>query len=111
MCNALRKVYDTLKYVSDPHTAVAMAAAEKLGYDFTRDPTEDNNNGMISLVIIATASPCKFRHAVEVALGKDGWKDWEENSFPTRAKETLQKKEEELYHYPRMDNTSLSDTQ
>ena len=111
MCNALRKVYDKLKYVADPHTAVAMAAAEKLDYEFTRDPTEDNNNDMIPMVLIATASPCKFQHAVEVALGKDGWKEREENLFPARARETLHKKEEEPYHYPRMDNTSLSDTQ
>ena len=109
MCNALRKVYNTLNYVSDPHTAVAMAAAEKLDYEFTRDPTEDN--GMIPMVLIATASPCKFQHAVEVALGKEGWKEWEEKSFPVRARETLQKKEIEPYHYSRMDNASLSDTQ
>ena len=111
MCYALRKVYGTLKYVADPHTAVAMAAAEKLGYEFTRDPTEDNDNDMIPMVLIATASPCKFQHAVEVALGKDGWKEWEEKSFPTRAKETLQKKEDKPYHYPKMDKASLSDTQ
>ena len=34
---------------------------------------------MIPMVLIATASPCKFQYAVEVALGKDGWKEWEEN--------------------------------
>ena len=72
MCSALRKVQSSLNYVADPHTAVAMAAAEMLGYDFTTE--EEAQNKMKSMVLVATASPCKFQHAVEVALGEDGWR-------------------------------------
>ena len=96
MCNSLRKVHDKLNYVADPHTAVAMACAEKLGYDFTEEVSEGE---MIPMVLVSTASPCKFQHAVEVALGKDGWKQWEDSSFPDRARETLEMTENEPYHY------------
>ena len=37
MCATMRKVYDELKYCIDPHTAVAVAAAGKLGYDLYDD--------------------------------------------------------------------------
>lgn len=49
MCNSLRKVHDKLNYVADPHTAVAMACAEKLGYDFTEEMSEGK---MIPMVFV-----------------------------------------------------------
>ena len=66
MCNSLRKVHDKLNYVADPHTAVAMACAEKLGYDFTEEMSEGK---MIPMVFVSTASPCKFQHAVVAKMG------------------------------------------
>jgi threonine synthase len=45
-------------YLSDPHTAVAMAVAEKE----TRDPS-------IPMVVLSTAHPAKFPDAVEAACG------------------------------------------
>eukprot|EP00584_Thalassiosira_punctigera_P007741 CAMPEP_0172530904 /NCGR_PEP_ID=MMETSP1067-20121228/4506_1 /TAXON_ID=265564 ORGANISM="Thalassiosira punctigera, Strain Tpunct2005C2" /NCGR_SAMPLE_ID=MMETSP1067 /ASSEMBLY_ACC=CAM_ASM_000444 /LENGTH=456 /DNA_ID=CAMNT_0013315209 /DNA_START=17 /DNA_END=1384 /DNA_ORIENTATION=+ len=74
MCSALRRAHAMLNYVADPHTAVAMAAAEKLGYAFH---TENLLSGKsVEMVILATASPCKFQETVTVALGKEGWEQW-----------------------------------
>lgn len=109
MCNALRKVHDKLCYVADPHTGVAMAAAEMLGYDFTTE--EEPQNKMMSVVLVATASPCKFQHAVEVALGKDGWRHWEETNFPARARKTLHLKENTPFHYPKIVGSSMTELQ
>ncbi|KAL7532522.1 hypothetical protein ACHAXR_004678 [Thalassiosira sp. AJA248-18] len=108
MCNALRQVHDTLYYLADPHTAVAMAAAEKLGYAFTDKSSVEE---MIPMVILATASPCKFQEVVTVVLGEEGWKEWEEYNFPERAKRTLEKEEKEPFHYSRKEGASLSDVQ
>lgn len=96
MCDALRKVISALNYVADPHTAVAMAAAEKLGFAFLDKAS--TNEGM-PLVILATASPCKFEAAIAVAFGQDGWNCWEAENFPARAREIFQKDEKETFCY------------
>jgi threonine synthase len=108
MCHALRTGSATLNYVADPHTAVAMAAAEKIGYKFT---TDSSGGQMIPMVIIATASPCKFQEAVTVALGQDGWNSWHANNFPARAQKTIQMQEVEPYRYSWTDGASLKDVQ
>jgi threonine synthase len=108
MCHVLRIGSATLNYVADPHTAVAMAAAEKLGYKFT---TESSAGQIIPMVIIATASPCKFKEAVTVALGQDGWNCWKEKNFPVRAQKTIQMKEVEPFLYPWTEGASLKDVQ
>ena len=109
MCTALRQAHATLSYVADPHTAIAMAAAEKLGYVFTTETSPEEE--MMPMAILATASPCKFQEVVTVALGEVGWKRWEEDSFPPRAQNTLQKEETEPYHYPQKEGSSLSEVQ
>ena len=48
--------------VIDPHTAVALAVAEKE----TRDPTRDTS---IPMIVLGTAHPAKFPDAVEQAVG------------------------------------------
>lgn len=106
MCNALRKVHDKLNYVADPHTSVAMAAAEMLGYDFIEGQPHNK-----MMVLVATASPCKFQHAVEVALGEEGWRHWEETNFPARARKTLHLKENTPFHYPKIDGASMTELQ
>ena len=108
MCDALRKANTTLSYVADPHTAVAMAAAEKLGYAFMEETSAEETNPM---VILSTASPCKFEAAVTVALGQDGWKAWKEHHFPVRAQITLQKKEKDFFHYSQIEGSSLKEVQ
>ena len=106
MCEVLRKANNKLNYVADPHTSVAMAAAEKLGYAFT-----EKSKKSMPVVILATASPCKFQEAVTTALGKDGWDNWQKLSFPKRAQNTLERVEKEPYHYPWTSGASLSDVQ
>lgn len=108
MCHALLAGSEMLNYVADPHTAVAMAAAEKLGYSFLAEPSEGQ---MIPMVIIATASPCKFQEAVTVALGIDGWNSWKDMNFPTKALKTLQLPEVEPFHYSWIEGASLKDVQ
>ena len=108
MCSALRQVQRELHYVADPHTAVAIASAQKLGYDLTAEAAAKNGT---QVVILATASPCKFEKVVTLALGERGWKDWEANSFPTRARATLDQKENAPYHYSYREGASLSDVQ
>mmetsp|Transcript_32958 Transcript_32958/g.69364 ORF Transcript_32958/g.69364 Transcript_32958/m.69364 type:complete len:446 (-) Transcript_32958:118-1455(-) len=108
MCSALRQAYTSFNYVADPHTAVALAAAEKLSYSFTE---KSSSKEMMPMAILATASPCKFQKAVTVALGEDGWKSWEEQHFPARAQKTLQKEENESFHYPQKEGASLSEVQ
>ena len=54
----IRRVYDDHGMVIDPHTAVAVAAADRCGA-----PGDD------PMVILATAHPAKFPDAVEQAIG------------------------------------------
>lgn len=61
MKDALRKTYQDHGYLSDPHTAVALAGVDKLG--LRGQP----------IVLMATASPCKFQETVVDAVGEDVW--------------------------------------
>jgi threonine synthase len=65
---ALRQVYETThqQYVCDPHTAVALAGVYKL-------KLLQQNPKRRPLVVMATASPCKFQAAVTAAIGPDAW--------------------------------------
>jgi threonine synthase len=56
---AIREVHKASGYVLDPHTAVGIAVARKLGIK----PSEN------SLVVLGTAHPAKFPEAVEAACG------------------------------------------
>ena len=107
LCEALRLVSDKLDYVSDPHTAVAMSAALQLGYEFIEMSLE----GMMPVVIVATASPCKFQEQMTVALGVEGWKSWEANKFPAGACKILDANEVEPYYFPQIDGVLLSEVQ
>ena len=61
-------------YAIDPHTAVALAVAEKE----TRDPK-------VPMVVLSTAHPAKFPDAVKAACGVDpGLPDWL-SDLPTKA--------------------------
>jgi threonine synthase len=106
MISALRRVHKRLNYIADPHTAVAMAAAMKVGRGFTEVAEE-----MMPVVILATASPCKFQEQMTVALGEDGWISWKEHNFPTKANETRLTKEIEPHYFPRTEGASLIEVQ
>jgi threonine synthase len=108
MIDTLCRVYTKLNYVADPHSAVAMAAAIKVGYTFTEIASAKET---MPVVILATASPCKFREQMTVALGLDGWESWKAQSFPVRAHKTLETKEIEPYYFPKTEGASLSEVQ
>lgn len=60
---AIRNLYETGRYISDTHTAVAWRAAQKYRA-ISGDKTE--------MVVVSTASPYKFNQSVLTALGKSG---------------------------------------
>ncbi|KAL3765682.1 hypothetical protein ACHAW5_006362 [Stephanodiscus triporus] len=103
MCEALRRVRARLNYIADPHTAVAMAAAMIIGYAFTEVSSAEE---MMPVVILATASPCKFQEQMTVALGQDEWISWKEHHFPIRAHKTLQTREIEPYYFLQTEGAS-----
>lgn len=107
-CNALQRISKKFDYVVDPHTAVAIAAADKLGYPVFQDIEQDDT---FPIVILATASPCKFQETVTVALGQDGWDMYRQHEFPVRALRTLEMKEIEPYHFSWPEGAELSEVQ
>eukprot|EP00804_Cyclotella_cryptica_P019888 CCRYP_007810-RA/>CCRYP_007810-RA protein AED:0.30 eAED:0.30 QI:292/0.83/0.85/1/0.83/0.85/7/1028/486 len=106
-CRALRQTLETYHYVVDPHTAVAIAAADRLGYSVFDERSENEN----PVVVLATASPCKFQEAVTAALGPDGWKQYRQTSFPSRAQQTLEMRENEPHHFCWIEGATLSEVQ
>lgn len=91
MCETTRQVLRQHDYYIDPHTAVAFEAAKQLGYiNDGNDVSEEKNIA----AIFATASPCKFEHAVTTALGKHGWDDYVNSTqYPERAKDIMMPEE------------------
>ena len=132
LCTTIRNVYDQYKYFVDPHTGVAITSAERLGYiqfsSDTKNDTEDGSkkrkfDGMngrnpssssAAVVIMATASPCKFEEAVTIALGEERWKEYyESNEFPQHAKETMERPEKDpiIYNVAEVATTTLEESQ
>ena len=99
MCDAIRDVQAKYGYFIDPHTAVAVAGTEKMGYNFFGT---DDSNGDFPYAILATASPCKFEESMTIALGENGWTTYAESEFPDRARDILTRKEvtPTLYNWP-----------
>jgi threonine synthase len=93
MCDAMSVFHQLYGYLLDPHTAIAVKGAEKLGY-FSKDSAATSTN----FVILATASPCKFQEAITVALGHDAWEHYESN-LPNRVKAIISAEEIEPYQY------------
>ena len=83
----------TEKYLACPHTCVAIAAARSLGLYPPRDYAS-NSVGLCApvgapCVVMATASPCKFRESVSASIGEDGWAEYEATSLPESARAIL----------------------
>jgi len=57
----IRDTYKETGYILDPHTAVGVAAAERLGPDLPKGST----------ICLATAHPAKFPEAVCKAIGRE----------------------------------------
>jgi threonine synthase len=77
---------ETYGYTMDPHTAVAVAAAESLGYALSASMETP-------VAVLSTASPCKFEESVTVALGEGAWKAYFENGFPESGKAIMTREE------------------
>ena len=101
---------EKLNYVIDPHTSVAFAAADKLGYDayaMRGSSIQDT-----AVAIMATASACKFEVAVTTAMGGDGWNEYKDGAvFPKRANEYMAKTEKPPVEYKRIDDQTLDEAQ
>lgn len=80
MCAALHRCLEHHGYLADPHTAVALAAAWRI---------YGEEAGAVPVVVLATASPCKFEASVTEAVGPAAWAAYEEGAFPPQAREVL----------------------
>jgi threonine synthase len=114
LCAALRRAHESLHYLADPHTAVALSAAEQLGYlynDESRSGREANDRAAATAVL-ATASPCKFEHSVTTALGPEAWRQYyHSDQFPKAARTLMEQPEQAPILYPAVVGDSLSETQ
>jgi threonine synthase len=104
MCQLMRRILDKYGYFADPHTCVALAAAEKLGYPIDGDL-------QIPTAILATASPCKFEESVTIALGVENWKRYLSHHCPTKALEISDFEEVVPARYKAVPGMSLEDMQ
>lgn len=105
MCAITLTVWKKHGYLMDPHTAVAMGAAEKLGFYC------DGNNKSIA-VVFATASPCKFKESVTIAVGSETWDLYEKSdAFPASARAMQSKAERPPTLYTALSDRSLSENQ
>jgi threonine synthase len=105
MCKTMQKVYDEYNYLVDPHTAVAIAAAEKNGYHLNQIKSG------LPFAILSTAAPCKFEESVTVALGKNIWEQYVKDQFPAKAKAILSESEREPTIYEQSGGSSLETIQ
>jgi threonine synthase len=97
LCETIQNVVRDWNYFADPHTSVALCAAEKLGYDIakTKDKsaTTATSHTKTAVAIIATASPCKFQEAMTTALGDSKWQEYMVTKFPKSGLDTMEKLE------------------
>jgi len=104
MCETICSIQQKYKYLADPHTAVALCAAKKLGYSLDQEQK-------IPAALLATASPCKFKESVSAAIQEQGWADYVATSFPDEAKVVLEKPENPVIVYKAKEGCSLNETQ
>jgi threonine synthase len=106
MCSSMKKVYDELGYCIDPHTAVAVAAADKMDYDLYNT----NYNGK-PYAILSTASPCKFEESVTIGIGPIKWNEYRKSNFPSRAVSVLERDEIEPFLYKWLEGQTLDEVE
>lgn len=120
MCSTMREVLDKLNYLADPHTAVALCCAKKLGYLSIMDDKSSPDSGAAAaatgkknpVAILATASPCKFEESVVAALGQSGWETYTTGpSYPEAARVYLAKDEIDPFVYEAKAGKTLEENQ
>lgn len=92
MCAALRRAADEHNYLADPHTAVALSTAWDVYGDEVRSPTGGAAAASTAapVVVLATASPCKFEASLTAALGPSRWWAYAQGpDFPAAARQVL----------------------
>jgi threonine synthase len=95
------EVYDGVKYVLDPHTAVGVNAALKL--------IRSQHDSDIPTISLSTAHSCKFSKAVNNALeGKEGY-SWDE-IIPDEVRDLLVEKEQRVLYIPQVDVEAVKKT-
>ena len=106
MCEAIRSKLEEHSYLIDPHTAVAFAAAEKIGYSTKKEPINVQQN---VATLLATASPVKFEESVTVAIGEHKWTEYRTGKdFPHTAEMILEMEERPPTIYKAEESLSLS---
>jgi threonine synthase len=114
LCSTLVRIHDAYQYWADPHTGVALCAAEQLGYLQISSKRNEwsYSKPQTPVVVMATASPCKFQEAMTIALGKDKWDEYFNSAeFPGAARETLRRPEKEPVLYPALEGNNLEQNQ
>jgi len=102
MCDAMRREHADCGYIACPHTSVALAGADDLGY-FDNDTP---------VAIMATASPVKFQKNCTFALGEEVWTSYENSSsYPANAKGVNNASEVEPLFLDRNVDETLEDAQ
>lgn len=111
MCLSMQRVYDEFNYCIDPHTAVAVAAADKMGYHLYKCDDDYDSDDRSPYAILSTASPCKFEESVTIGIGQTKWNAYVESHFPRRAASILNKAEIEPALYKWTEGKSLEEVQ
>lgn len=109
LCVTLQHFHNHFGYIADPHTGVAFAAAQEFGYFAGSSDTSDASSKPVA--VMGTASPCKFQHAVTVALGEAKWEEYKQASFPKLGLEVLSMPEIPPIHYDIKPGGSLEENQ
>ncbi|CAE8629682.1 unnamed protein product [Polarella glacialis] len=93
MCSAMRRTLDEHGYLSDPHTAVGLAAA----WAVYCSGKNAELSAPAAVVVLATASPCKFQASVTEAVGAARWAAYQAGpGFPQAARAAMAAQEQPL---------------
>lgn len=118
MCKTTQIMDKKFGYFVCPHTAVAIAAADKLGYKNLETITSNDESTTYPpeslspyYAIMATASPCKFKESVTIALGENGWKRYWGTKLPLSVRDIVEKNEIPPTKYPWKMEKSLEEVQ
>lgn len=85
MCETVRRSLERHGYLVDPHSAVAISAAWRTYGDLPSEPPS-----AAPVAVLATASPCKFEHAITEAVGPARWAAYAGSAdFPEAARAVL----------------------
>ena len=103
MIETIQTFYKRYDYLSDPHTAVALCAAEKTVGDAETAP----------VVVFSTAHPCKFAEAITEAFGQDFWLRYKQSKAMPKAAAALYSapRAPSFRSFTRPDDESIEDAQ